>query len=188
VIWGLLPLLALNARMPVGEAAAVGGMYLGVWGVSQLITGSLSDRIGRKPLITGGLWVQSIGIVLFVFATGTFAWIVAAIVMGLGTGMVYPTLLAAVSDLAHPAWRASALGVYRLWRDSGYAVGALAGGLLADLFGIQAAVLVIAGITALSGVITSLFLPETAFNHWLARAESAAPSEPTTKLVTPKLG
>ena len=159
VIWGLLPLLAVGAGMPVGQAAALGGAYLAVWGISQLVTGPLSDHIGRKPLITGGLWVQSLGIALFVLSSGGSAWLLAAMVMGLGTGMVYPALLAAVSDLAHPAWRASALGVYRLWRDSGYAVGAVAGGVLADAFGIQLAVLAIALLTAGSGWITFGLLP-----------------------------
>lgn len=161
VIWGLLPLLALSTGISVAQAAAIGGTYLGVWGISQLVTGPLSDRIGRKPLITCGLWVQSLGIARFVLSAGDFAWLVAAVVMGLGTGMVYPTLLAAISDLARPSWRASALGVYRLWRDSGYAVGALIGGVLADLFSIQAAVLAIAVLTAISGAITLFYLPET---------------------------
>jgi MFS family permease len=165
VIWGLLPLLAVRAGISVAEAAAVGGTYLGVWGISQLFTGALSDRIGRKPLVTGGLWVQSIGIVLLATGADASSWLMAALVMGLGTGMVYPTLLAAVSDLAHPTWRASALGVYRLWRDSGYAFGALLGGLLADLFTIQTAVLVIAMLTAVAGTVTFFLLPETLGRH-----------------------
>ena len=160
VIWGLLPLLALGAGMLVGQVAMLGGTYLAVWGISQLVTGPLSDRIGRKPLITGGMWVQSIGIALFVFSAGGSMWLLAAAVMGLGTGMVYPALLAAVSDLAHPSWRASALGVYRLWRDNGYAVGALAGGLLADSLGIQFAIVAIALLTAGSGWITFGLLPQ----------------------------
>jgi MFS family permease len=162
VIWGLLPLLAVTSGISVGQAAALGGTYLAVWGISQLVTGPLSDRIGRKPLITGGLWVQALGIGLFVLSTGQQPWLLAAAVMGLGTGMVYPALLAAVSDLAHPSWRASALGVYRLWRDSGYAFGALVGGLLSDTLGLQAAITAIAVLTALSGVVTTLLLPETA--------------------------
>jgi MFS family permease len=174
VIWGLLPLLAVSAGISVAQAAALGGTYLGVWGTSQLLTGPLSDRIGRKPLITGGLWVQSIGIALFVLSAGEFAWLMAAVVMGLGTGMVYPTLLAAISDLAHPAWRASALGVYRLWRDSGYAFGALVGGVLADLFSLQTAVLAIAALTAISGSITLLHLPETALARNPSQPVSAA--------------
>jgi MFS family permease len=161
VIWGLLPLLALSAGISVGQAAALGGTYLAVWGISQLVTGPLSDRIGRKPLITSGLWMQAVGIAFFALSKGEAAWLAAAIVMGLGTGMIYPTLLASISDLAHPLWRASALGVYRLWRDSGYAVGALVGGILADLVSTQAAVLTIALLTALSGGITLFRLPET---------------------------
>lgn len=161
VIWGLLPLLALRAGISVAEAAAIGSTYLGAWGITQLVTGPLSDRFGRKPFITGGLWVQSAGIALFVLSRGSNGWLLAALIMGLGTGMVYPTLLAAVSDLAHPAWRASALGVYRLWRDNGYAIGALVGGALADVFSLQAAVLVIAVLTALSGGISLFLLPET---------------------------
>jgi MFS family permease len=178
VIWGLLPLLAVSVGVSIAEAAAVGGTYLGVWGISQLFTGTLSDRIGRKPLVTGGLWVQSLGIAVFVFGTDSTTWLLAAIVMGLGTGMVYPTLLAAISDLAHPSWRASALGVYRLWRDSGYAFGALVGGVLADLFTIQAAVLVIAVITAIAGAVTFFLLPETLVRHPHSEATSIPPLEP----------
>jgi MFS family permease len=139
----------------------------------------LSDRIGRKPLITGGLWVQSIGIALFVFGASSSAWLLAAVIMGLGTGMVYPTLLAAISDLAHPSWRASALGVYRLWRDTGYAFGALVGGVLADLFTIQTAVMVIVGLTAFSGLVAFFLLPETAFKSKLSPASVAPNLEPT---------
>lgn len=178
VIWGLLPLLALNAGISVTQAAAVGGTYLGVWGISQLFTGALSDRIGRKPLIATGLWVQSAGIVLFVIGNDVAIWLLAAVVMGLGTGMVYPTLLAAISDLAHPSWRASALGVYRLWRDSGYAVGAVVGGVLADLFTIQVAVLVIAILTAVSGAVTFLLLPETSARHQRTETASVASVKP----------
>lgn len=178
VIWGLLPLLAVSAGISVAQAAAVGGTYLGVWGISQLFTGPLSDRIGRKPLVTGGLWVQSAGIGLFVVGADASAWLLAAVVMGLGTGMVYPTLLAAISDLAHPSWRASALGVYRLWRDSGYAVGAIVGGVLADLFTIEVAVLVIATLTAISGLVTFFLLPETLVKHQHAQASAISHLEP----------
>jgi MFS family permease len=177
VIWGLLPLLAVSAGISIAQAAALGGTYLGVWGISQLFTGPLSDRIGRKPLVTGGLWVQSLGIALFVIGTDASAWLLAAVVMGLGTGMVYPTLLAAISDLAHPTWRASALGVYRLWRDSGYAFGALVGGVLADLFSIQIAVMAIAVLTAISGCITLFYLPETATRGTLLQPVSKPVAE-----------
>lgn len=176
VIWGLLPLYAVYEGVSVDRAAVLGSVYLAVWGITQLVTGPLSDRVGRKPLITGGLWVQSIGIALFVTRSGEATWALAAVVMGLGTGMVYPTLLAAVSDLAHPSWRASALGVYRLWRDGGYAVGALVGGILSDLFTIQIAVLAIAGLTALSGAICMLRLPETTLLAHPVRVVTAADS------------
>lgn len=181
VIWGLLPLLAVSAGISVAQAAAVGGTYLGVWGITQLFTGALSDRIGRKSLVTGGLWVQSAGIGLFVVGADASAWLLASIVMGLGTGMVYPTLLAAISDLAHPSWRASALGVYRLWRDSGYAVGAIAGGILADLFTIQVAVLVISALTAASGFMILFLLPETLVKHQHTRASAIPHLEPAVE-------
>jgi predicted MFS family arabinose efflux permease len=173
VIWGLLPLLALKSGISVGQAAALGGVYLGVWGSSQLITGPLSDRIGRKVLITGGLWVQAAGIGLFVLTGGQLPWLLATAVMGLGTGMVYPTLLAAISDIAHPSWRASALGVYRLWRDSGYAFGALLGGVLSDVFGIHLAVAAIALLTAVSGLVTFSLLPETAVHQDASHAKQS---------------
>ncbi len=160
VVWGLLPLLALRSGISVEQAAALGGTYLAVWGTSQLLTGPLSDRIGRKPLIAGGLWLQAAGIALIAFIPHSF-WLLPIVLMGLGTGMVYPSLLAAVSDLAHPAWRASAFGVYRLWRDSGYAAGALLAGILGDVAGIDAAVLAIAILTGLSGLVVAAYLPAT---------------------------
>jgi len=159
VIWGLLPLLALRAGLSVERAAALGGAYLAVWGSSQLITGPLSDRIGRKPLIATGLWLQAVGIAVIALLPQTQFWFIPIVLMGLGTGMVYPSLLAAVSDLAHPSWRASALGVYRLWRDSGYAAGAALAGVLSDLVGIEFAVLTIAAVTGLSGLIVAVLLP-----------------------------
>jgi MFS family permease len=188
VIWGLLPLLAIKAGVTVEQAATLGGVYLAVWGSSQLITGPLSDRIGRKILITGGLWVQAIGIALFVLSSGQQPWLLATAVMGLGTGMVYPTLLAAISDIAHPSWRATALGVYRLWRDSGYAFGALLGGIVSDVFGIQLAISATALLTALSGLITFLLLPETAIvgdNRCSKQAETL-PTTPNPNWTEPR--
>ncbi|GIK64348.1 MAG: MFS transporter [Chloroflexota bacterium] len=161
VIWGLLPLLALQKDLQVEQAATIGGVYLAVWGSSQLLTGPLSDRLGRKPLITGGLLLQSAGILLLALVTDYVGWLIAAGIMGIGTGMVYPTLLAAVSDVASPLWRASALGVYRLWRDSGYAFGALFGGILADLFTLQVAVVAVGLLTLASSFITMVLLSET---------------------------
>lgn len=166
VIWGLLPLLVVQAGFSVQLAAALGGIYLGVWGLSQIVTGPLSDRAGRKPLIVSGLWLQALGITLIVLLPDPRFWATAALVMGLGTGMVYPSLLAGVSDLAHPSWRASALGVYRLWRDGGYAAGALLGGLLADAFGVNIAVLAIAALTGLSGTVVAAIFQESR-RRWL---------------------
>jgi MFS family permease len=160
VIWGLLPLMALKAQVPVDQAAALGGLYLAVWGISQLLMGPLSDRIGRKQLIVSGLGVQAVGIMLFAFTGGWLPWLGAAGLMGVGTGMAYPTLLAAVGDLASPEWRASAVGVYRLWRDSGYAAGAVLAGALGDSFNIRVAVLAIGLLTALAGGVAAVNLDE----------------------------
>lgn len=151
VSWGLLPLLAVQRGSTVQQAALLGGTYLAVWGASQLGTGPLSDRIGRQPLIAGGLWLQALGIALLGMLADPGGWIVAVVLMGLGTGMAYPALLAAVSDRAHPPWRASALGVYRFWRDGGYAAGAVLAGLLSDWLGVPAAIVAIAALTAASG-------------------------------------
>jgi MFS family permease len=107
------------------------------------------------------MWVQAVGIALFVLGRGFGMWLVGAVLLGLGTALVYPTLLAAVSDVAHPQWRASAVGVYRLWRDGGYAVGALISGVLADALGIPTAIAVIGGLTFLSGVIVAGAMYET---------------------------
>jgi MFS family permease len=173
VIWGLLPLLALQRQIPIDQAAALSATYLAVWGISQLATGAWSDRIGRKPFITGGLWLQSLGIITFALASSPVLWLAATIIMGLGTGMVYPTLLAAISDTAPPLWRASALGVYRLWRDSGYAIGAVLAGICADLVSIDAAIVMIAALTAISGCLTLFLLPETLPNKQKASLETA---------------
>jgi MFS family permease len=129
--------------------------------VSQLFTGALSDRIGRKGLIASGMWVQAAGIGLLVWGRSFSWWLTAVALLGLGTGMVYPTLLAAISDVAHPTWRGSAVGVYRLWRDGGYAVGALASGFLADLLGMNAAIAAIGALTLLSGVVVTVVMRET---------------------------
>jgi MFS family permease len=132
-----------------------------VWGLSQLVTGALSDRWGRKWMIVAGMWVQALGIGLFVVGAGFWLWLTSAVLLGIGTALVYPTLLAAVSDVAHPDWRASAVGVYRLWRDGGYAIGALLSGLLADAFGIPVAIAAIGVLTFLSGMIVAGVMYET---------------------------
>ena len=158
--WGLLPVF-LFGRLPIDEIGIIAATYPGVWGLAQLATGAMSDRLGRKWMIAGGMWVQAGGIFLFVLGDGLMAWLAAAALLGLGTALVYPTLLAAVSDVAHPDWRASAVGVYRLWRDLGYAIGAIVAGTVADAFGIPAAIGAVGGLTAVSGVVVALAMYET---------------------------
>ena len=161
LVWGLVPIFLTGSGASVEQVALIAATYPGVWGLSQLFTGALSDRWGRKWMIVVGMWVQAIGIALFAGGAGFWAWLTSAILLGLGTALVYPTLLAAVSDVAHPEWRASAVGVYRLWRDGGYAVGALASGLLADLFGIPTAIAAVGAVTFLSGIIVAGVMYET---------------------------
>jgi MFS family permease len=132
-----------------------------VWGAGQLFTGALSDRWGRKWLIVSGMWVQAAALGLVATGEEFSVWVVAAALLGAGTAMVYPTLLAAVGDVAHPAWRARSVGVYRLWRDGGFAAGALLAGLVADAFGVRSAVWAVAALTALSGLVVAVRMYET---------------------------
>jgi MFS family permease len=164
MVWGLLPILLTARGLSLRAVAAVAATYPAVWGITQLATGALSDRWGRKWMITVGMWVQAVGIA-WLGLGHRFPELVAAALLGVGTALVYPTLLAAVSDVAHPSWRASAVGVYRLWRDGGYAVGAVAAGVLADAFGMHGAFAAIAGLTALSGVIVAALMSETLPRH-----------------------
>ena len=154
--WGLFPLVFASAGMSFAQIGALAAIYPGVWGICQLFTGTLSDRIGRKWLIVAGMWVQAFAIT-FIILFDTFAWfVVAAVLLGVGTAMVYPTLLAAIGDIVNPAWRASTVGVYRFWRDMGYAFGALLSGVIADIFGAANAIWSVAVLTFLSGMIVAL--------------------------------
>jgi MFS family permease len=159
--WGLFPVLFTSVGLSLGEVGVLVAAYPAVWGVGQLITGALSDRWGRKPLITAGMLVQATALAAIAIADSFAWWAGAAALLGAGTAMVYPTLLAAVGDVSHPAWRARAVGVYRLWRDLGFAVGALLTGLLADAWGIRPAVWAIAVLTAVSGVVVAWRMYET---------------------------
>ncbi|MBO4205317.1 MFS transporter [Micromonospora echinofusca] len=159
--WGLFPLLFTAAGLSLTQVGVLAALYPAVWGLGQMLTGPLSDRIGRKPFVVVGMLTQAVALGL-VAAAGTFpTWVAAVLLLGAGTAMVYPTLLAAVGDVAHPAWRARAVGVYRLWRDGGFAAGALLAGVLADLAGIRGATWAVAALTAASGLVVAARMYET---------------------------
>jgi len=159
--WGLLPLFYATAGLSIGRIGVLAALYPAVWGVLQLFTGALSDRIGRKRLIVWGMLVQAVAIGAIAAAHSFVVWATASVALGLGTAMVYPTLLAAIGDVAHPAWRASAVGVYRFWRDLGFALGAIVAGVIADAFGLRSAIAVVAVLTAISGVVVFVRMYET---------------------------
>jgi MFS family permease len=153
--WGLFPLVFAAAGMTLTQIGVLAAVYPAVWGVGQIFTGALSDRTGRKRLIVWGMWVQAIGIAVTALTAGFLMFALGAVLLGVGTAMVYPVLLAAIGDVAHPAWRGSAVGVYRLWRDLGYAVGALSAGMVADAFGLLWAIGSVGALTFLSGVVVA---------------------------------
>jgi len=159
--WGIFPLFFAAARMTLAQIGVLAAIYPATWGIAQLLTGALSDRIGRKWLIVCGMWVQAIGIGVVILAMGFAGFALGAALLGIGTAMVYPTLLAAIGDVAHPSWRASSVGVYRLWRDLGYALGALLAGVTADALGLAAAMWLVAAITFGSGLLAAVRMRET---------------------------
>jgi len=159
--WGLFPIVFAGAGMSLAQIGVLAAIYPAVWGCTQIFTGALSDRIGRKWLIVGGMWVQAVGIILTATTASFLGFAVGGVLLGVGTAMVYPTLLAAIGDVAHPKWRASSVGVYRLWRDLGYAIGALLAGVTADQFGIGVAVWLVAILTLLSGTLAAIRMKET---------------------------
>lgn len=159
--WGLFPLFFAAAALPLNQIGILAAIYPTTWGVVQLWTGALSDRWGRKNLIAGGMALQGLALIGIGTLDGFTWWFAGGVMLGIGTAMVYPTLIAAVSDVAHPSWRARAIGVYRLWRDTGYAVGAIGAGVLADFFGLAAAILTVGAVTLMSGAFVALRMPET---------------------------
>ncbi len=159
--WGLFPLFFASRGLSVGSISFVSAFYPGVWGVAQLATGPLSDRLGRKRLIVAGQLMQAAGVWLIVLSSGILDWTLANCLLGLGTAFVYPSLLAAVGDVARPQWRGEALGTYRFWRDMGYAAGAVFAGTLADLFSIPLAISAVGGIAAVSSAIVAVRMYET---------------------------
>ena len=156
--WGIFPLFFASFGLGVERIGILKAVYPAVWGIFQIATGPLSDRWGRKGLIVAGMWLQAAALFLTAM-TGDFTWwLVGSVLLGLGTAMVYPSLIAAVSDASSPAWRARSLSVYRFWRDLGYAIGALSAGLIADAFGFQWAILAVAALTFMSGTIVALVM------------------------------
>lgn len=158
--WGLFPLFFASARMSLEQIGTLAAIYPATWGIAQILTGAWSDRVGRKWLIVSGMWVQAAGIATIILFRQFAGFATGAALLGLGTAMVYPTLLAAIGDVAHPSWRASSVGVYRLWRDLGYAIGALLAGATADAFGLSAAMWLVAALTFVSGVIVAARMRE----------------------------
>jgi len=158
--WGIFPLFFAGFGMGVERIGILKAIYPAVWGVFQTVTGPLSDRWGRKGLIVAGMWVQAAGLLLTAVTQSFGWWFVASGLLGLGTAMVYPTLIAAVSDASHPSWRARSLSVYRFWRDLGYAIGALSAGGIADLFGAAWAIAAIGVLTFASGAVVAIFMRE----------------------------
>jgi len=159
--WGLFPILFAAAGLSTERIGWLAAIYPATWGVLQLVTGHLSDKWGRKWLIAAGMWVQALGIGLIAYGDDFFVFATGSILLGVGTAMVYPTLLATIGDIADPSWRASSVGVYRLWRDLGYAVGAIVAGVTADFLGLHAAVWLVAGITLFSGIVVAIRQRET---------------------------
>jgi len=169
--WGLFPLLFASSGLRVGQIGVLFALYPAVWGVGQLLTGAMSDRWGRKPLITSGMLTQAAALAVIATSDSFAPWAAGTMLLGAGTAMVYPTLLAAIGDVAHPAWRGRAVGIYRVWRDLGYAVGALMGGIVADLWSLRTAIWVAAAISVISALVVAFRMYETHYR----------PDEPATE-------
>jgi MFS family permease len=159
--WGIFPLLFAAHGLSVARIGVLAALYPAVWGAGQLLTGWWSDHLGRKHLITAGMLIQAGAIGLVAAGSSFGVWATAQILLGAGTALVYPTLLAVIGDVAHPAWRARAVGVYRLWRDGGFAVGALLAGALADAYSLTTAIWTVAGLTAAAGLLVAVRMYET---------------------------
>jgi MFS family permease len=174
VAWGLFPLFFAVAQLTLDQIGTLAALYPATWGIAQLFTGAWSDRVGRKWLIVGGMWIQTLGITAVVISSDFGGFALGAVLLGIGTAMVYATLVAAIGDVAHPSWRASAVGVYRLWRDLGYAIGALIAGVTADALGLPAALWLVAALTFASGLVVAVRMRET------MRPAASTTSLPTT--------
>jgi MFS family permease len=161
VTWGIFTLYFSSFTIGISEIGFLKALHPGIWGVLQLLTGTLSDKVGRKVLIYPGMFIQGIGVWVVLFTNFYWGWIVGMSLIGIGTALVYPTLLAAISDLANPKWRATSLGVYRFWRDIGFVFGAIGIGYLADLFGLNIAIHLVAFLALASGIFVLTVMKET---------------------------
>ncbi|MFN2435309.1 MAG: MFS transporter [Nitrososphaeraceae archaeon] len=161
VTWGIFTLYFSSFAIGISEIGFLKALHPGIWGVLQLLTGTLSDKVGRKVLIYPGMFIQGIGVWVVLFTNFYWGWIVGMSLIGIGTALVYPTLLAAISDWANPKWRATSLGVYRFWRDIGFVFGAIGIGYLADLFGLNIAIHLVAFLALASGIFVLTVMKET---------------------------
>lgn len=159
MIWGLLPILLFSLNYDTKSIGIIAAIYPTVWGFGQLITGKMADIYSKKRMLFWGMFVQGFAILLIPYFTNFYQLVIIASILGLGTALVYPTFLSAIANATHPNQRAESIGVFRLWRDLGYAVGAIVSGIIADLFGIQYAVLAIGGITILSSLVIKIRMP-----------------------------
>jgi MFS family permease len=159
--WGIFPMLYASLNFDLKTIGILAAIYPASWGLLQIFTGYYSDKVGRKYPIVLGMWIQALGIICIAMFNSFWPFVMGNLFLGIGTAMVYPTLLAAIGDVAHPSWRASSVGIYRLWRDSGYAAGAIIAGVTADYFGIRVAIWLVAIITFISGVVVLLRMRET---------------------------
>jgi MFS family permease len=153
--WAIFPMFFASFGLGVERIGVLKAVYPAIWGILQTLTGPLSDRLGRKGLIVWGMWVQAAGLFITAGLRGFGWWLLGSVLLGIGTAMVYPTLLAAISDASHPTWRARSLSVYRFWRDLGYAIGALIAGVIGDVFGLAWAIAAVGMVTFASGLIVA---------------------------------
>jgi MFS family permease len=172
--WGLVPLYLAANGASAGQVGLVAGIYPAVWGIGQIFAGRWSDRIGRKPLIVAGMLLHSLALAALAASDGAVGLAaLAAVILGAGTALVYPTLIAAISDAVSPVARAPAVGVYRFWRDMGYVAGGLVAGIAADAVGYGGAIAIVAGLTAASGLWVAIDLRETGRRSGELRPASA---------------
>ena len=152
MMWGLLPILLYSLSFSIAEIGILAAVYPTIWGLGQLFTGALGDKYSKKLLLVLGMLIQAIGIFMIAYSTSYQTIFIAAVLLGIGTALVYPVFLAAIADYTHPEQRAECIGVYRLWRDLGYAIGALSSGIIADIYGLQTAFIVIGFVTLIAGI------------------------------------